>query len=153
VRLRFRVRNGFQIDKYRKETVLYNFAGAPDGNGPNSLVRDSAGNLYGTTAGGGSNQCPLEFACGTVFKLDTRGKETVLYTFIGASEDGQSPVGLVRDGVGNVYGATSWRAKAKIAVLASITQAAALCSTSFLDDAELGRVRVVVLFLGGAGTE
>src|SRR5260221_980806 len=48
------------------ETVLYNFAGGPDGDDPiGGLAIDEGGNLYGTTAGGGD---PIS-RCGTVFKL------------------------------------------------------------------------------------
>ncbi len=64
------------------------------------LVRDKAGNLYGTTPVGGAS------CCGTVFKLDTTGKETVLYSFTGP--DGELPIaGLVRDKAGNLYGTTA----------------------------------------------
>jgi uncharacterized repeat protein (TIGR03803 family) len=59
-------------------TVLYSFAGGTDGGAPRAaLIRDSAGNLYGTTASGG----PYNF--GTVFKLDATGQESVLHQFTG----------------------------------------------------------------------
>src|ERR1019366_9771331 len=64
------------------------------------LVRDSSGNLYGMTSGVGA------FSMGTVFKLDTNGKETILHAFSGPP-DGFQPHGtLVRDGSGNLYGTT-----------------------------------------------
>jgi uncharacterized repeat protein (TIGR03803 family) len=48
------------------ETVLHSFAGFPDGSRPAAgLVFDATGNLYGTTANGGSSSC----GCGTVFEL------------------------------------------------------------------------------------
>jgi uncharacterized repeat protein (TIGR03803 family) len=84
-------------------TVLYIFTGSPNGAYPDGLVRDSKGNLYGATNGGGS------FGYGTVFKLDTTGKETVLHSFTGS--DGISPNGrLVRDEVGSLYGTTVYDA-------------------------------------------
>lgn len=51
-------------------TVLHTFAGAPkDGQWPlGILVRDAAGNLYGTTQEGGSGTCG-QLSCGTVFEL------------------------------------------------------------------------------------
>jgi uncharacterized repeat protein (TIGR03803 family) len=61
------------------------------------------GNLYGTTEIGGANQK------GTVFKVDSAGNETVLYSFCSASNctDGSFPwAGLVQDASGNVYGTT-----------------------------------------------
>ena len=58
--------------------VLYSFTGGADGAFPfGALVGDHAGNLYGTTPYGGAS------GYGTVFKLDTTGKETVLYSFTG----------------------------------------------------------------------
>jgi uncharacterized repeat protein (TIGR03803 family) len=62
---------------------------------------DSAGNLYGTTEGGGAN------AEGTVFKIDATGAESVLYSFGGSTTDGAGPqAGLIMDGAGNLYGTT-----------------------------------------------
>jgi len=83
-------------------TVLYNFTGYPFGADPIAgLVRDMAGNLYGTTFynGGGGY--------GVVFKLDTTGKETILYRFF-RGHDGENPVaGLILDAKGNLYGDTT----------------------------------------------
>ena len=92
------------------ESVLYSFTGPPDGANPFAgLVRDAQGNLYGTTAGGGDLACGGGLGCGTVFKLDTTGKETVLYSFTGTGGDGSYPeAGLVRDAQGNLYGTTAW---------------------------------------------
>lgn len=94
------------------ETLLYSFQGGTDGVTPlGSLVFDSAGNLYGVTAGGGSSACG-RLGCGTVFKLApplVKGgawTETVLYTFLGG-QDGQDPQGgLALDQSGNLYGVT-----------------------------------------------
>ena len=91
----------FKLDITGMETVLYSFTGYADGAYPYAgLVRDDAGNLYGTTSIGGTRDL------GTVFKLDTAGKKTVLHSFNGA--DGAYPnAGLVRDDTGNLYGTTS----------------------------------------------
>jgi uncharacterized repeat protein (TIGR03803 family) len=77
------------------------------------LVRDSEGNLYGTTFQGGSSECGAS-GCGTVFKLDTAGNETVLHDFgaiaTGGANygDGCWPYqGLVMDSSGALYGTTS----------------------------------------------
>jgi uncharacterized repeat protein (TIGR03803 family) len=80
-----------------EESVLHSFVGT-DGAIPDAdLVRDSAGNLYGTTANGGDMTCPYSsWGCGTVFKLNASGKETVLHAFSGP--DGVSPeAGLLLD--------------------------------------------------------
>jgi uncharacterized repeat protein (TIGR03803 family) len=69
------------------------------------LVRDRGGNFYGTTRAGGSGNCPeYSNGCGTVFKLDASGNETVLYNFA-SGEDGYQPwAGLAVDSSGNLYG-------------------------------------------------
>lgn len=92
-------------------TALYTFTGGADGGVPNGgLVRDTAGNLYGaTTYGGSTNSGPTNctLGCGVIFKLDTAGKETVLYQFSGGA-DGAHPQGpLLRDKAGRLYGTTS----------------------------------------------
>jgi uncharacterized repeat protein (TIGR03803 family) len=100
----------FKLDTTGTETVLHSFTGGADGATPFArLIRDSAGNLYGTTqyGGGGSsgNNCYYG-GCGAVFKLDTTGTETVLYGFTGGA-DGENPYpGLIRDSAGNLYGTT-----------------------------------------------
>ena len=96
----------------RQETVLYSFTGGVDGLAPTSaLVRDSQGNLYGTTSSGGA---------GTVFKLDTAGNLTTLHTFSGS--DGANPyAGLVRDSKGNLYGAAFYGGSAGFGTIFEIT--------------------------------
>jgi uncharacterized repeat protein (TIGR03803 family) len=94
----------FKVDTRKRETVLHRFGGSPDGATPyGRLVMDGSGNLYGTTsAGGGGTAC--QGGCGTVFKIDPSGAETVLYSFTG-SPDGANPyAGLVMDGAGDLYG-------------------------------------------------
>lgn len=98
----------FKVSASGKESILYSFQGGSDGADPwSALVRDSAGNLYGTTFVGGNfanNYCPQN-GCGTVFKIDATGHHTILHTFSGP--DGASPLeGLVRDAAGNFYGTT-----------------------------------------------
>jgi uncharacterized repeat protein (TIGR03803 family) len=87
--------------------LLYSFKSITTGEFPYAgLVRDTAGNLYGTTYYGGDTQCLHFGGCGTVFKVDTTGKETVLHSFTG-SADGKFPTaGVVRDAAGNLYTTT-----------------------------------------------
>jgi uncharacterized repeat protein (TIGR03803 family) len=92
----------FKVDKNGKETVLYSFASGTDGSTPfiDGLLRDAKGNLYGMTSEGGA------FSFGTIYKLDSAGKETVLHSFTG--KGGKIPYGsLILDKQGNLYGATS----------------------------------------------
>lgn len=92
----------FKVDSEGNETVLYGFQGTPDGQGPeSSLIEDSNGNLYGTTPYGGA------YGWGTVFKLDTAGNETVLYSFQGGPDGGMPFSNLLLDSQGNLYGTAS----------------------------------------------
>jgi uncharacterized repeat protein (TIGR03803 family) len=95
----------FQVSKAGHETVLYTFTGGADGAYPGAgVIRDGAGNLYGTTTGGGNTNCYQ--GCGVVFKLDTTGRETVLYSFTGGADGGRPIAGVIRDSAGNLYGTT-----------------------------------------------
>jgi uncharacterized repeat protein (TIGR03803 family) len=90
------------VDSAGDETVLYDFTGGADGHNPlGSLLRDAAGNLYGTTYSGGAADA------GVIFKLDPAGQESVLYNF-SAGAGGHHPIaGLIQDSAGNFYGTTA----------------------------------------------
>ncbi|HXM24374.1 MAG TPA: choice-of-anchor tandem repeat GloVer-containing protein [Terriglobales bacterium] len=73
------------------ETVLYAFSDGLDGQFPwAGLVRDAAGNLFGSAVFGGDLNCNSPQGCGAIFNLDTSRKLTVLHTFTGT--DGELPV-------------------------------------------------------------
>jgi len=85
------------------ERTLYSFKGGTEGSGPlGGLTLDAAGNLYGTTAGGGP-------CCGLVYKLTRNGSHftgNLLYAF-SSPEKGREPLGrLTFDSKGDIYGAT-----------------------------------------------
>jgi uncharacterized repeat protein (TIGR03803 family) len=102
--------NVFRVNRRGQKTVLYRFQGGADGGHPTGgLVRDSQGNLFGTTWIGGtkSGSCDIYGrGCGVVFKLDPAGAETVLYTFMLGTDGGYPNADLVRDAAGNLYGTT-----------------------------------------------
>jgi uncharacterized repeat protein (TIGR03803 family) len=91
------------------ETVLYSF-GAYGTDGivsDGAVVMDAAGNLYGTTVGGGTS------TAGTVWELSPPASEgqpwteTILHSFAGGASDGSAPyTGLTIDKSGNLYGVT-----------------------------------------------
>jgi len=90
------------------ESVLYDFYGYPDGDGPRAgLTMDKEGNFYGTTNEGGTGGPCNGRGCGTVFELAADDAETTLYAFKGPPADGAFPVaGLIADSNGNLYGTT-----------------------------------------------
>jgi uncharacterized repeat protein (TIGR03803 family) len=88
------------------EKLLYSFTGGGDGGAPlGNLVIDAGGNLFGTTSGGGSA------GDGVIFALarPTGGKwtETVAHSFMGTPDGAFAYNGMVGDGVGNYFGATT----------------------------------------------
>ncbi|MBZ5573944.1 MAG: hypothetical protein LAO09_18930 [Acidobacteriia bacterium] len=96
-----------QFDGSWTYTLVYafdGFNGSQDGIGPEAgLILDAAGNLFGTTAGGG------KFGFGTVFELTKNGggwTESVLYSFAGGSDGATPQAGLVLDASGLLYGTT-----------------------------------------------
>jgi uncharacterized repeat protein (TIGR03803 family) len=97
----------FKVEPNGKAIVLHSFTGHPDGQGPvASLIGDAKGNLYGTTYYGGDPACGYVWGCGTVFRVDASGKETVMHRFTGVDGGYYPAAGLVRDSAGNLYGTT-----------------------------------------------
>ena len=102
----------FHGKKYWMETVLHIFTGRDgDGSGPEAgPIRDTAGNLYGTTLGGGGGGCGG--GCGTVWELSppvsglTQGwAEHILHRFgIGDTLAFPGVGQLAMDRQGNLYG-------------------------------------------------
>lgn len=100
----------FKLDPSGEFTVLYAFTGGADGGMPGAgVIRDSAGNLFGTTQYGGfGSLCvpqALDGGCGVVFKVDPSGNETVLHAFSGT--DGSYPNGIIFGAAGVLYGTAS----------------------------------------------
>jgi len=85
----------FRLTPTGKENALYAFKGTPDAANPSwGLTADASGNGYGTTIYGGTSNL------GAVFKISSKGVESVLHSFGGT--DGSYPQsGLV--GVGTSF--------------------------------------------------
>jgi uncharacterized repeat protein (TIGR03803 family) len=94
----------FKITPSGRFTTIYSFAGGVgDGAYPlYSVIRDSAGNIYGTTQNGG----PADNLGGVVFKITSSGHESILHMFTGGADGGNPDGDLIRDSGGNLYGVT-----------------------------------------------
>lgn len=90
----------FEVTTNGAFSLMYQFAGAPDGSGPSgALVQGVDGNLYGITQFGGDVN-----GDGIVFQITTNSAYTGLYTFTGGA-DGSGPAGgLIQDTNGILYG-------------------------------------------------
>lgn len=98
----------FSVTPSGDESVLYSFKGGSDGWSPYGGLVAIGGELYGATADGISS-CPQRSRfsnCGTVFKVNTSGKEVVLYRFKGSPVDGGEPIGPPIAVNGMLYGTT-----------------------------------------------
>lgn len=90
---------------------LYSFKGTPDGASPYSGLIAVGGKLYGTTLNGSTNYCSSScgskdycyLGCGTIFSVDTRGNEHVIYNFKG-NFNGAGDGGWPFDGLTAVNG-------------------------------------------------
>jgi uncharacterized repeat protein (TIGR03803 family) len=112
----------YKLDATGNETVLHSFTGSDGGNPSAGVIRDSAGNLYGTA--------------GVVFKLDPAGNYTVLYTFTGGLDGGFPEAGVILDSAGNLYGTTQTGGTANAGVVYKLDPA--------------GNQTVLYSFTGGA---
>jgi hypothetical protein len=85
-----------------KETILHQFTGGPDGSGPNAVLVDNQGRIFGTAVNGGRKQS------GVAFELTRSGQAwnfQVIYDF---APNGAYPLGpMAIDGQGNLYGTES----------------------------------------------
>jgi uncharacterized repeat protein (TIGR03803 family) len=91
----------YKLDTGNHQTVLYTFTGRSDGSSPtNALVRDAAGNLYGTALSGGPG------GAGAVFQVTPSGQFGLLHGFTGGADGGMPNAGIIRDELGDIYGTT-----------------------------------------------
>lgn len=92
----------FRLDSVGNVNVLHSFQGT-DGAGPVAgLIQATDGSFYGTTGAGGINGCVG--GCGTVFKMDSSGNLTTLYSFTGGADGGYPYAGVIQASDGNFYG-------------------------------------------------
>jgi len=112
----------FRINTAGQFKALYAFPGTSGPNPMSSLnaavIVDSAGNLYGATGSGGY--------AGMVYKLDSAGHETTLFTFPGAPGGTYASGPVIGDGAGNLYGVTQSGGTANGGVLYKVDSAGKL---------------------------
>jgi hypothetical protein len=86
------------------EKVLFNFQGGAYGRGPQNIVLDTAGNIYGTLTVGGNKTCSS--TCGVVYKLSPNANgqltESILHVFTGGN-DGAQPDEVLMDTKGDLF--------------------------------------------------
>jgi uncharacterized repeat protein (TIGR03803 family) len=93
------------------ETVVHNFGGSGDGAYPvGAILVDSAGNIFGTTEGGGAYGDGTEIQGGTVFEVSPKSgggwSESALHSFGNGTDGNQPKGGVILDSKGNAYGTT-----------------------------------------------
>jgi len=91
------------------ENILYSFTGIYDGAGPDALIRDKNGDLYGAASSGGRRGITCYEACGTIFRLVRESSGSWQFGQIYRLDitNGSQPNGLVIDSSGNLYGTTN----------------------------------------------
>ncbi len=111
-------------------SVIHEFANSPDGNSPyGPLTIDASGNIYGTTASGGS------YGYGTVFRFTPSNgawTETILYNFTADSGLFPQPDGVVMDAAGNLYGAAFDGGQYSVGVIYKLTPTAGFWNRTVL---------------------
>jgi uncharacterized repeat protein (TIGR03803 family) len=87
----------FKVSATGVLSVLHAFTGGSDGAQPAApLIHGRDGAFYGTTQAGGTGNCAfpgLPTGCGTVFRVTSGGKESVIHEFAGYPTDGSNPLG------------------------------------------------------------
>lgn len=85
-------------------SLVHYFHGA-DGKNATGLALETNGNLYGTTANGGTNSCGSQVVCGNVFGFTSKGTIFTLHNFGTVADDSQNPLGGLTLGPdGSFYG-------------------------------------------------
>jgi uncharacterized repeat protein (TIGR03803 family) len=130
----------FEVTLAGVETVLYRFTAQADGAFPQDLISDAEGNIYGAT--GGSYMAGNG---GTIFKLDTTGTLTTLYTFPEGAMGTSPRWRLLRTKQGTFYGVTQFGGDTTTCALGTVG-----CGVAFSVNAQ-GEERVLHTFGEKAG--
>jgi len=98
----------FELTRSGKERVRYRFPGKAQGALPAAPLTLFNGTIYGEAAAGGTGACYYtnQPGCGLIFKMNSSGGVSIVYTFSGGKSGGTPQGGLVPF-KGNFYGTTS----------------------------------------------
>jgi uncharacterized repeat protein (TIGR03803 family) len=99
----------FRTDTAGNITTLYSFSGGADGYGPEgNLIQATDGYFYGVTQNGGDLTCEIlpTSGCGTIFRIDSTGNLTPLYSFTGGPDGANPSAALFQGSDGLFYGTT-----------------------------------------------
>jgi len=137
----------FELAPDGTETVLHSFTGGGDGANPLAgLVADKAGNLFGTTTYGGPA------GDGTVFEVDTKDVESVLYAFTGGADQANPVASLIADSAGNLYGTTCSGLRGQYGTVFKVSKKGSFTTLHIFNGTEEGDCLQAALFLDSAGT-
>ena len=137
----------FRTDTSGNMTTLYSFSGGADGYGPEgSLIQATDGYFYGVTQNGGNLTCEIlpTSGCGTIFRIDSAGNLTTLYSFTGGADGANPSAALLQGSDGLFYGTTLYGGNSTCSV-SSYTG----CGTIFKIDSK-GNFTTMHEFSGGS---
>jgi len=137
----------YRTDTSGNITTLYSFSGGKDGYGPEgSLIQASDGYFYGVTQNGGDLTCEIlpTAGCGTIFRIDSSGDLTSLYSFTGGPDGANPSATLLQGSDGLFYGTTLNGGNSACSVSAYIG-----CGTIFKIDSK-GNFTTLHDFSGGS---
>jgi uncharacterized repeat protein (TIGR03803 family) len=137
----------FRTDTSGNITTLYSFSGGADGYGPaGSLIQSTDGYFYGVTRNGGDLACEIlpTSGCGTIFRIDSTGNLTTLYSFTGGADGANPSEALLQGHDGFFYGTTLYGGNSSCSVSSYIG-----CGTIFKIDSK-GNFTPMHEFSGGS---
>jgi uncharacterized repeat protein (TIGR03803 family) len=137
----------FRTDTSGNITTLYSFSGGADGYGPEgSLIQSTDGYFYGVTQNGGDLTCEIlpTSGCGTIFRTDSTGNLTTLYSFTGGADGANPSEALLQGRDGFFYGTTLYGGNSSCSL-----SAYSGCGTIFRIDSK-GNFTTLHEFSGGS---
>jgi uncharacterized repeat protein (TIGR03803 family) len=111
-------------------TDVHVFTGGDDGEYGFVRFQGADGNLYGTTATGGTARI------GAIFRLTPDGTFSILHSFTGGASDGALPTTFLEGTDGNFYGITTQGGPANLGTVFTLTPGGAFTLVHTFDESE-----------------